>query len=361
MASSLTLKDYSTFVKNMVEYVIANQSTVSDLSPGSVLRSIIEALGLSLEEITTGTYLGFKRQFDTLPSDIYNFIKKAGLQASGHVVFSRTGTTGDVTIPVGTKVATSSGLIFITSAVGTIANGNTASGSIVVAAEKVGTVYNVLASTVIVMTDSVTGVESVTNANAMVGGIDVESDYSFKSRFQAYIEGLAGSNLAGLKAGALSVNGITSASVVELIPAVANVNVNVYVDNGLSTGTPSATIAEVQSVIDGDGTQANPGYRAAGVNVVVLSPSIVTQNIVGTVIVANTNVDATEVGNNVNQAVLDYVNNLGVGENIIRFKIIDAIMGIYGVTDCTLTTPSGNTTIGSTQVGRIGTITMPTA
>jgi uncharacterized phage protein gp47/JayE len=193
-----------------------------------------------------------------------------------------------------------------------------------------------------------------------VGGVNEESDISYKKRFQDYIEGLGRCNLAGLSAGALAVEGITSVSVVELFPPVANVNVDLYIDDGSSGGVSSAKIAEVQSVIDGDGTENNPGYRAAGVNVVVKGPAIVTQNVTLSVEVL-AGVDTDQLQIDIVGALTEYVNTLGVGADIIYNELVSAVMGVFGVEDTNITEPAANVTIADTQVGRIGTVGLTVA
>lgn len=350
------IKTFDDLVADMVQYLVANAPQITDLSPGSVIRSFCESAGLCMEEIYISMYLGFRRYLNDIPENNFGFERKGGVKATTTVVYSRTGSSGDAPIPEGTRLLTVSGLRFI-SAVGQIDDGETSSDPVEVTAEEVGTAYNVLSSTIVILEDDVAGVESVTNANAAVGGVDQETDYEYTKRFQAYIEGLGRCNLAGLEAGALGVDGITSVSPVELFPPVANVNVNLYIDDGSALGVSTAKVTEVQAVIDGDGTEENPGYRAAGVNVIVVKPQIVTQPVTATV-TAISGVDTDQMEVDINTALTGYVNTLGVGNDIVYNELVSAIMGVYGVADCDVTVPTGNVTIAATQVGRLGVVTL---
>lgn len=357
---SYQIKSFDELVQDMVSYIVANVSEITDLNAGSVIRSFCEGAALSIEEFYVATYLGFKRYLDQVQENVFDFERKSGVKATTNVVFSRTGTSGAVSIPSGTEVQTASGLSFFTTAAATIADGNTDSDPVEVEAEEVGTAYNVLASTITILGDDIDGVETVNNSNAATGGVDQETDYAYKQRFQAYIEGLGKSNIAGLLEGALSVPGITSASAVELFPPVSNVNVQLYVDDGSSGGVSSEKVTEVQNVIDGDGTQSNPGYRAGGVNVQVIAPGVVTQNVDMTVTVS-TGVDLEQLESDINLALTTYVNNLGVGSDIIYNELVTSVMNTFGVVDVDITTPSANVTISASQVGRLGTVTVVTA
>jgi len=349
-----TIRDFDTIVSDMVAYIVAHSSQITDLNPGSVIRSFCEGTGLTVEELYIGVYLGFRRYLSNIKTDVFGFAKKAGVKATTNVVFHRAGSSGYVTIPSGTKVQTVSGLKFATTAQIQILNGENDSDPVEVEAEKVGVAYNVATDTITIMIDIIDGVDSVTNANAAVGGVDRETEYEFEKRFQVYIEGIGRTNVAGVVYGALSVDGITSASANELFPPVANVNVKLYIDDGSAGGVSSAKVDEVQAVIDGDG-ENEAGYRSAGVNVLVVAPSIVTQNVTMSVTVAS-GVDVDQMKVDINTALTNYVNTLGIGADIVYNELIAAAMSVYGVVDCDITVPAANVTISSSEVGRLATV-----
>lgn len=352
------IKPFAEILRDMTAWVISHSPSITDFSPGSIIRSYCEAVAMGIEEFYVSVYLGFSRTLNEIPTTVFDFPRKSGTQAGVGVVFSRlVAGSSVITIPSGTIVATLSGLRFITDSATTIDIGNTASASVGATAEEVGNDYNVGSASVIVLTSQITGVDSVNNPLAATGGVNSESDMAYKNRFQAYIEGLGRSNVAGLRAGALGVEGITSVSVVELFPPVAGVNVDLYIDDGTSTGVSSAQVAEVQDVIDGDGTSENPGYRSAGINVVVKKPTVVSQNVTATVYVV-AGADTAQIRLDIINAITNYMNTLGVGVNIIYNELIAAFLGAYGVTDVSLSVPSANVSITATQVGRVGAITL---
>jgi phage-related baseplate assembly protein len=61
---------------------------------------------------------------------------------------------------------------------------------------------------------------------------------------------------------------------------------------------------------------------------------------------------------NTQQALTNYINALLIGQSCIRNKLIAAIMGVPGVSNVSVTVPSGDTTISGNQVARIGTMTL---
>ena len=124
----------------------------------------------------------------------------------------------------------------------------------------------------------VNGVETVDNSSSTTGGLDVETDEEFTKRFKEYVEGLGQSNEYGLITGAKSVTGVRSVSTIEHFPPSSSYNVSVYIDDGAGNAS-AALIASVLSELKGNGTVSNPGYKAAGINIQVLAPTKVTQDV----------------------------------------------------------------------------------
>lgn len=355
--SNYTIKSFDQILADMVSWIVANAPSITDMTPGSVIRSFCEGAALSMEEIYVASYLGFRRSLDNIQETIFDFPRKSGTKASVNVIFSRTLVGPEVSILAGTRLKTASGLRFILDSATTIPVGLLDSPSVSVTADENGSAYNVGSGAINVLEDTVNGVDSVTNALAATGGVDTESNIAYKNRFQSYVEGLSKTNVAGLRAGALSVEGITSVSIVELFPPIAGVNVDLYVDDSTSTGVSTTKLAEVQSIIDGDGSSTNPGYRAAGINVLVKKPGIVTQNVTATLSILS-GVDIDQLSTDVTNALTAYVNTLSVGSDIVYNEIVSAIMGVFGVMDVDVTAPTSNVVIAATQVGRLGSVTL---
>ena len=112
-------------------------------------------------------------------------------------------------------------------------------------------------------------------------------------------------------------------------------------------------ISEVQHVINGDPTNLTqyPGIKAVGTVIVVTSPTIVTQNIQG-VIIADEGVDPTSLRTAVTDAILTYVNALGIGDDVLTSRITDAALSVQGVYDFDLQIPATNSTILDSQIAK---------
>lgn len=351
------IKDFDTIVSDMVAYISLQSAKITDFSPGSIMRSLIEGVSIALEDFYFATYVGFKNYLQNIQKYVFDFPRKEGSKATVNVVFSRTDTSSSATIPAGTEVQTATGLKFYTTAVATINAGVADSSPVEVEAQEIGFDYNVSAGAIVTISQAVAYVDTVTNSASAVGGVDAESDIAYKARFQLYVEGLGRCNVAGLRTGALSVEGVSSAHVEEHFPPISDVNVTVYIDDGSASGASSALVATVQDIIDGDGTEDNPGYRSAGVNVQVVAPTVVLQNVTAVVEVL-TDIDPVNVNTQIREAITFYMASLGVGQEIVREEIDYNIMNIHGVYNVEVTVPSADVAIGANQVGRIGTFSL---
>ncbi|KKL74401.1 hypothetical protein LCGC14_2065260 [marine sediment metagenome] len=353
---AFSVKLFTPLLDDMTTWIVANQDKITDFNEGSVIRTFCEAISIIVERIYIDTKIGFNEGFIDTPFQAFDFVRELGQKASGNVVFSRSGTSGDQEIASGTIVSTTDGTRFETTADGQISNGNTDSASIPILASTAGKDGNVPANTIIVIVTPIEGVETVDNAASTTGGQDQESDDEYTLRFQQYIIGLGKSNEGGLIAGAKSVTGIRSASTVEHFPPVSSYNVTMYIDDGAGNAS-AALIAEVLAIIIGTGTVADPGYKAAGVNLRVLAPTKVT--IAVTVEVTDNGLlSQTTIEYNVNLAIENYINNLTIGDDVIVNKIRQVIMDVDGVADISLTVPASNTAISDSQIARTGTITI---
>ena len=113
-------------------------------------------------------------------------------------------------------------------------------------------------------------------------------------------------------------------------------------------------LSEVQKIIDGDSLDsANyPGYRAAGILVYALPPTVYYLTVSCTVVVLD-GYDVATVQAGVKTALMRYVNGLGVNGDVVLTKLIGAAQGVAGVYDVAFTTPIENVVVGDGQLMRV--------
>lgn len=256
----------------MLARVIA-RTDMSDVADSSTVRHVLAAAARSDGEIyyqltlllqlfsidtATGDDLD-ERAKDVQPSILK---RRAATKAVGTVVFGRGTTVGTVTIPVGTKVKTPDGVVFSTTAVGSIADGDETSAGVPVLADVAGSSGRVSGNTVTKFVTKPSGVDTVTNPSSFsTGGLDRESDDDFRARIKAFIAGLARSTVGALEAGVIGAQDEQSGRTVLFSRAVEDLArlgfVTLYVDDGSGTAEQT-TIAEDENLTFGfSGPPAN--------------------------------------------------------------------------------------------------------
>lgn len=113
-------------------------------------------------------------------------------------------------------------------------------------------------------------------------------------------------------------------------------------------------IQNTQLHVDGDTTDRTnyPGYRAAGVQVRVLSPTIVQLSFTANITVLQ-GYSQTTVAAAVSTAIQGYINNLEIGEDVIYAELVERAMGVTGMYNLNITAPTEDRVILENQLARI--------
>jgi uncharacterized phage protein gp47/JayE len=450
----------------MLARVVA-RSRLKDVSDTSVVKHVLSAaaraddeqyyqMTLLLQLFSIDTATG--RDLDERAKDIQPAVieRRQAAKATGSVVFSRTGTSGTVAIPTGTKVKTAGGIIFTTTTTGTISPASPEqipghgigrdSNLVSVVADQPGTDGNVAAGTMVKLVQKPPGVDEVTNPSAFSQGLDKESDDAFRNRLKRYISSLPRSTTLAIETGVIGKQDQATGATILFSKAVEDpINrgfVTLYVDDGTGTAESVHTVTEenvtrglagpppgsaaggetvlyldekpikdsepsiltsstrgvlardtgtggdytlnpasgqlvfdpalvtgeiitadytfftglialAQKIVDGDpdDRETFPGLRAAGVLVVVRVPQVLLQNVEVTVTVKE-GFDQAEVQAAARQAIKDYINNLAISGDVIKYELAKRIMSVAGVLDIDLTTPTQNVIILDDQLAR---------
>lgn len=335
-------KNYNTLLEEMKESAIANGSGLTDFNDGSIIMTIFEATARPIEQGYIDTRNGYSNNLRAIPYSVFDFKQKAGQKASVEVKFTRNAALTSVsTIPSGTRVSTDS-LVFITTSAATIAAGQTVSNNVGATAENVGLEYNVNENTITTIESNLSAeIVSVTNPIQAVGGTDAETQTQMLRRFKYFINGLQGSNRYGIMAGVLGVEGVRSVSIDEHFPPKNDVyNFTVYVDDGTGSMTPDLK-NQIIDLINGTDTEENPGLRAAGLNVDVTTATPVYIPITVTATIYR--VEEARIRDEIQTKLQEYINGLGIHENVILSSIIVLLKQIPGITDISGLTIDGGT------------------
>ena len=243
---------------------VVSRTKLSDISDSSVLKHILAAVARGIDELyynasllrdlfdidrATGEDLD-ERAKEILPGLITRI---QATKASGNVVFTRSGTTGTTTIPIGTKVVTAGGRVFTTTAVGTITATSPEqitghgvgrdSNLTPVVADVAGSAGNVAPNTIIKFQQKPAGIDEVTNPSATAYGDDEETDDAFRARIKLYVSSLARSTVNAIESGVLGQQDPDTGQTILFAHAVEDIvdrgEVILYIDDG--TGSAEST------------------------------------------------------------------------------------------------------------------------
>lgn len=444
-------------IRDDILAALAGELAITDAELGSAIRTLTFAFASELDELfyqlwraTKGFYIRTSTGYALTQRAIdYGLTRNPSVKSVGHVTFS--GTNG-TSIPLGTQVAVpatqySDEIVFETTAVGSISGGSV---QLPIQALVAGTAGNTGVGTITFLKTSVSGVASVSNANATLLGEAEESDEELRARILRTLAGLSRGTPPSIHAGAidfeiqevtlagdvsnsattipvyedLNLHPIATSGVIRieneavlytgislsrdpdaatwhsftgctrghlstsavahsagvavkewvtagkpetvdsafLVEIPSSSHVDVYVADGTTTAADSTLVALVQNRLRGDGTTRNGGYRGAGITLDVIAATITTITVTSTFTILSGYTAAT-IQALVKTAIQNYVNALGVGENVLAYRIAEATLSVEGVSNITALTVNAVTfdgtsaadvTISASAVARTG-------
>jgi uncharacterized phage protein gp47/JayE len=180
------------------------------------------------------------------------------------------------------------------------------------------------------------------------GGQDQETDDALRLRAKHALEVAGRATSNALKYAILAIPGIRDVVILDMNRGIGTVDAMVV-----------GTTYPINSTILTQSNDTLQEYKAAGVDGQIIQPVTV---FIDVAVTATLNVgpgyDEAIVTNNVKAAITNYINGLTVGADVIKNQIIATIMGVTGVVDATLTSPTTNINILPTQIAQAGAITM---
>lgn len=203
----LATRTFTQYVQDMAAAIQGGASQVLDLSVGSVIRTLLEAqasvalwLQVLIADVLDASRAGTARgnALDTWMADFALF-RLPATYATGYATFSRNSDIGAVEILPQTSVRSSSGDLtflvvrdashghWVPEIDGYLLPVGQQSVALPIRAVVPGSIGNVGAGSITMMTSSVAGLDAVENVQPTSGGMDAESDEALRKRFIDYI------------------------------------------------------------------------------------------------------------------------------------------------------------------------------
>lgn len=353
--ANLQLQSYDELIQRSVAIASAVCPDLTDFSSGSpslALMSVKAYSDLWLQWLIFVVFIN-ARFFTTTGSGVdtwgadFGFVRSGASYASGFVDFIRFSATNQMVVPLGTICQTTDGTqkfivlpdttnaLFDIASQTYIAPIGTLTMTILVQAINPGIGGNVVAGAITLMYSSVAGVNKVNNANNFSGGIDGESDASFKARFVPYFNSRSSGTSSAIVNAALSIQSnltfqiLENANGVGLDPTTNSVIPNtqfgfftVYIDSGNETTTPPTIVTQVQLAID--------AIRPLSVDFWVTTPTITPVDI-EYLLIYQPGYNQASVKAIVNSKITNYVNTLQPGQTLNYYRLAALINDTLGV------------------------------
>jgi uncharacterized phage protein gp47/JayE len=369
----LLLRNFTTLVEQTAAAVQGSAAQLLDFTTGSVLRAILEAnaslalwlqwlILLALQTTRLATSSGVDA--DSFGAD-FGMARLAAVAAQGSVTFSRYTPTMTAFIPAGVIVTTGDGTQQFTVAVDTtnaawsaaengyLLGAGVSSVTLPITAIVPGSAGNVLAGTISLIANALPGIDTVTNALALTGGLDAEVDAAFRLRFQSFIDSRTRATVEAVTYAAASIQQGVTCTVQENTDGTGAFMPGrfvVTVDDG-SGSPPAALLGSVQSAVD--------AVRPVGSIFAVYQPTRLAADIALTLSIAPGSASATAI-TAVNAAITSFVNTLPVGTALAYTRLAqlayDASPAVTNVTGLTLQGGAADLVATPATVIKLGTL-----
>lgn len=352
---AIEIKEFEDMVNDTLRR-ITNSTGISNIRPGSVVRTLVEAV-LAEQDIQ---YYQVKQIFDGMSIDdatgedldrlikILGVVRKGATSCVVYITFGRsTPMSRDVAIPYGSVVSTysdnSGGTIeFVVDEEDAKLPAGQSEVSVRCHAKEPGIIY-VPMNTVAVMNKPIINIEYVNNESNIYGGSEQETDDELRERSKTVFSSLGKGTTAAIENAIMAIDGVQDVVCLDCARGVGTADAIVV----------TATIPPPQELVDLISDTAE-NTKAAGIDVQITYPTTFTIDVKLTVM--NTNASNDTIGD----AVVTYMSSLGVAEKLIINQLERAVLNACGNRDADIKviTPAENVTPAGTQIIRCGTVTI---
>ena len=309
----MKLKTFEQILFGMIVWFKGLSKKVTDFNVGSTLRTIMEAVAIELEELYASLNQAVEKAIRESAYKTFGFDLLPAVPSYARVKFNLAPGYSPFTIPSGTRVSTREGLVF-TTIEETYVDGIVSDIDIIVKCSTPGTIGNVGADTITVLVDYIRVVESVNNELPAMGGENKEPPSKRSQRFSAYVNSLGKGTISSIKYALSTIPEIASVKLVEDLPGI----LYVYICN--------AQGAADDTLINTAVTTLN-NWRAGGIQTNVL-PIVLKPTDINITAYVTQGVNKDLYKERIKNSVVDYLNNLDVGEDLFISHLISSAISV---------------------------------
>lgn len=352
---AIVIKEFEEMVNDTLRR-ITNSTGISNIRPGSVVRTLVEAI-LAEQDIQ---YYQISQIFNGMDIDsatgedldrlikILGVVRKGATACVTNLTFGRSSAlVFDVSIPYGSVVSTyadnSGGTIeFIVDEEDAVLPAGQLAIQVRCRAKEPGIIY-VPMNTVAIMNRPILNIEYVNNDENIYGGSEKEDDNELRIRSKNVFSSLGKGTVGAIETAIMAIDGVQDVVCLDCARGVGTADVIIVT---ATIPPPPALVEQISNVVE--------ITKAAGIDVQITYPTTFTIDV--SLTVTNTSASIDTIGD----AVVGYMSALGVAETLIINQLERAVLNACGNRDADIkiNNPSSNVTPGGTQIIRCGTVTI---
>lgn len=304
-------------LSRLMDKTIQGTSKITDFTPGSASRSLLEAIALELEQFYILTRENINWGIEEGIIEAFDFEKRKAKRAYGNVTI-RFYQPLDVRmyIPAGTTF-TSTLQEYpqqFETLVDYYAERDSTELTVEVYCKEVGTVGNIPEHTINTIASGSSLIMSITNESSFNTGTKNESQEDFKRRFHAFVESRGRATNKSVRYGTLQVPDVEGVYVYEEVG-----HITVYAHD--RNGNLSTTLKQ-------DITDALQDYRPSGIMLEVVGVEKQEVDVTATVTISNKARIGDTLQRHIESVIRTYLNNFTTSDDLIITDLIQAIMNI---------------------------------
>lgn len=331
---------FEEYLIDMAAYARLQTPELTDLQPGSVMRSLLEIMAAQIETAYYSAYDQTQQAITESAYRIWEFDRRPARAAYGIVRFTATAQIDTaIAIPAGTVVRVpNTARIYRTQAAATFPSGPIGTTlEVPILAIGTGKLYNTPAGTIIEIGSALSGL-SVTNPAAIVTGADAETDEERLQRFATFVRSFHRASASAVEYAAEQavITDPASGIVIERVMSARARDVSAgvaicYVSNGSGNAPSAALLSAADALVQ--------AYKAAGVQMTTSAAALNLASVAVEVLPA-ANYTLTMVQTSVRDRVRAFFDDLGIGEPLYLERLISAILEVPGIVTLNLIAPA---------------------
>lgn len=321
----MKMRSLRTILNSMVNWVRISSPNLTNWTPGSVIRTILETLSMEIESIYFQMHKGFRWALENSIFHSFGFTKLPATFSTGKLLIGLANVTEPLIIPKGTIYSTipiDSKKIVRFEVTGDVAIAPFLDSiEVPVKCTVAGSVGNVPANTIRIPLNPLAPYRSITNPVGITGGMDEETSKDRKLRFNKFIKSLSKGTLEAIKYGVMEVQpteddlegvaGVYATDVVGLVFVYAHDN-----DGNLS---PSLKKRIEDNLIN---------YRSAGIEVVVSPVNKISVDLNVSILLAPNIKNKDLYREHIESVLISYLNSFPVSKSLIQNDLIRFVMSV---------------------------------